>query len=151
MVELISSKARTGICVFLKLSMSEFQNMSDDDCQILLNQYYRIANNADYRAVIRKIYMEHVTNDVANLENIQVYVDEFINLLSDNPNFSDNSKGGGTPKIINDLLMDGFSPPLFRQMVRDLGTTDISSTIDQLDGVYIELEIFNAGIRRSKI
>ena len=38
--------------------------------------------------------------------------------------------------------MDGFSPPLFRQMVRDLGTTDISNTIDQLDGVYVELEVY---------
>ena len=57
-----------------------------------------------------------------------------------NLNFSNNKKGGGTDKIINELFIEGLSPPIFKSIVKDLGTTDVRSTIMQLDDIYRDLE-----------
>ena len=49
---------------------------------------------------------------------------------------------GAPPKIINDIFTDGFTPPTFRAIVKNLGTTDITTTIELLPDIYVELDIY---------
>ena len=67
--------------------------------------------------------MSAASNDAINLEEIQIYVNRFLNLVYDNPSYVNQATGGASPKIMNDLFIDGFSPPFFKSIVRDLGTT----------------------------
>ena len=44
--------------------------------------------------------------------------------------------------MINAIFINGFTPPLFRDIVKDLGTTDYETTIRMLPDIYSELEIY---------
>ena len=48
---------------------------------------------------------------------------------------------GATPKIINEIFTDGLTLPVFRDIVKDLGTTIIIATpIQMLPDIYSESE-----------
>ena len=106
-----------------------------------LSAKFRLANIHQYRAKVKTTYMTPVSDDQADVEAIQLYVGRFLGLLARNPQFLDISKKGATPIYMNDFFIEGISPPLFRTKVRDLGTTDLNSTIDHLASLYQELEI----------
>jgi hypothetical protein len=48
---------------------------------------------------------------------------------------------GMTPKIINEIFIEGFTPPVFKSFVKKIGSTDIHTTIAYLPILYTELEI----------
>ena len=97
-----------------------------------------------------KIYMSPVSDDDGDVANIQLYVGKFVSVLAKNPQFLDISKKGATPKIMNDIFINGLSPPMFRNKVKSLGTTDLDSTIDHLDSLYDELEILKGWSTKPK-
>jgi len=43
---------------------------------------------------------------------------------------------------MNDLFIDGFSPPFFKSIVKELGTTCYEDTVAQMSRVYTEMEIY---------
>ena len=94
--------------------------------------------------------MTPVSDDNADVDHLQKYVGKFLGLLERNPQFLDVSKKGATPKIMNEIFIDGFSPAVFRNRVKSLGTTDITSTVDMLDSLYNELEIVQGWTSKPK-
>lgn len=142
MIELISVKARKGLSVLLDITIAELQQLSDAECKSKLNEYFEVEDNSNYQNIIQSKYMKVVANDMISKENLQVYVGEFVTLLIDNPSFLDNTNGGASPKIMNELFINGMQPPLVRVMVHKLGTSNYTSTVKQLKSIYTELEIF---------
>ena len=132
MVNLVSVNARKAISLLLKISVEDFLKCPDDFCQELLNRHFRIDNNTNYKSIVRKLYMVTTSNDAVDLEAIQIYVGKFLTLVYDNPSFLDQSTGGASHKIMNDIFIDGFSPPFFKSIIRDLGTTSYGDTVEQL-------------------
>ena len=94
-----------------------------------LNIHFNATDNNDYKDKIRKLYMSSKNNEETNVSNVQLYVQTFINMIDDNPTYASAIDGGATPKVLNDLFIDGFKPPGFRLLVKDFGTTCITATI----------------------
>ena len=84
--------------------------------------------------------MTPVKNKQLNCDNIQLYVEDFIDQVYKNPHFTNDKICGAPPKVINDLFTDGFSPPAFRKIIKNLGTTDMNTTIELLPDIYTELD-----------
>ena len=78
---------------------------------------------------------------IKNSDNIQLYVEDFVDQLCKNPHFTNEQIRGAPPKVINQIFISGLTPPVFRAIVKDLGTTDIETTIRKLPEIYSELEI----------
>ena len=142
MVQLVSVVARKAISLLVNIDVTDFLKLSDDQCQNLLNEHFRIDNNSNYKSVVKKICMNTTSNDAVDLEAIQIYVNRFLNLVYDNPSFLNQATGGASPKIMNDLFIDGFSPPFFKSIVKELGTTCYEDTVAQMSRVYTEMEIY---------
>ena len=86
--------------------------------------------------------MDHVENHQVNSDNIQLYVEDFIDQIYKNPHFTNDDLRGVPKKVINAILTNGFSPPAFRAIVKNLGTTDMKKTIELLPDIYAELDIY---------
>ena len=143
MTTLVRIEPRSVLCKhFLKMPVSDFKLLDDDECIQRLSDTFHLATFSQYRAKMRTTYMTPVSDDNADVDNLQKYVGKFLCLLDRNPQFLDISKKGATPKIMNEIFIDGFSPAVFRNRVKSLGTTDITSTVDMLDSLYNELENF---------
>ena len=142
MVQLVSIVARKAISLLLKIDVADFLKLSDDKCQDILNEHFRIDNNSNYKSVVKKISMNTTPNDAVDLEAIQVYVNRFLNLVYDNPSFLNQATGGASKKIMNDLFIEGFSPPFFKSIVKELGTTCYEDTVEHMARVYEEMEIY---------
>ena len=99
---------------------------------------------------MKSAYMLPVSDDNADVEQLQRYVAKLLGILDRNPQFLDVRQKGATLKIMNELFIGGFSPPVFRNRVKSLGTTDLTSTIDMLDSLYDELEIFQGWTSKPK-
>ena len=63
---------------------------------------------------MKSTYMQQVSDENANVEQIQKYVAKFLGLLTRNPQFLDIRKKRATHNIVNDIFIDGFLPPVFR-------------------------------------
>ena len=148
MVQLISIVARKTISILLEIDVQDFLKLSDDDCQHALNKHFELDNNTNYKFVLKKISMSAASNDAINLEEIQIYVNRFLNLVYDNPSYVNQATGGASPKIMNDLFIDGFSPPFFKSIVRDLGTTTYADTVKQLPRLYKDMESFSKYLKK---
>ena len=152
MTALVRTETRTVLCEhFLKISVQDFLSLENEECIQRLSDKFHLAANSQYRAKMKTTYMMPVQDDQADVEQIQKYVARFLGLLTRNPQFLDVRQKGATPKIMNDLLIEGFSPPVFRNRVKSLGTTDITSTIDMLDSLYDELEVYQTWTPKSKV
>ena len=58
-------------------------------------------------------------NDAIDTDKIQLYVEDFIDKLCQNPHFTKDKLRGASPKTINEI---------FRAIVKILGTTKIATT-----------------------
>jgi len=151
MTSLVRTATRSVLCQhFLKMPVSEFKLLDNDECIQRLSDKFQLATIVQYHAKMKSTYMLQVSDDQADVEQLQKYVAKFLGVLDHNPQFLDIRKKGATPKIMNDLFIDGFSPPVFRNRVKSLGTTDITSTIDMLDSLYDELEIYQGWTSKPK-
>ena len=43
---------------------------------------------------------------------------------------------------MNDIFIDEFSPPFFKSIIKDLGTTSYEDTVEQLTRVYEKMETY---------
>ena len=86
--------------------------------------------------------MSSVTNEKINISSIQLYVQNFINIIYDNPTYASAQDGGATPKVLNELFIEGFQPLGFRLLVKDLGTTELETTIGSLNQLYKDVAIY---------
>ena len=107
MVNLVTDKAKAAICRILKIAVQDFSNyqmsnLKQNEINILEYQ------TTNFRIGLSATHMVTDSNDMCKLEKIQIYLGEFLNVLIDNPNFSEESKGGGNDRIINDLFFEGF-------------------------------------------
>jgi hypothetical protein len=143
MSELIAKAAKTVFCTTYRITKSEFDQFSDEELQSKLDTHFDIADNNDYKEKIKKLYMSSKTNEETNVSNVQLYVQQFINMIADNPTYASAIDGGATPKVLNDLFIDGFKPPGFRLLVKDLGTTDMTATIGCLHQLYKDVGTYN--------
>ena len=73
--------------------------------------------------------MEPVENHQVDSDTLQFYVEDFIDQICKNPHFTGDTLRGAPPKVMNDIFIDEFTPPAFREIVRHLGTTNITTTI----------------------
>ena len=142
MVDLISIKARQGLATHLKMGLADFLDLSDDSCMQKIDTHFKLENISNYRIILQKCHMEPVENHQVDSDKIQLYVEDFIDQIFKNPHFTDDTLRGAPPKVINDIFIAGFTPPAFREIVRHLGTTNITTTIELLPDLYAELDIY---------
>ena len=149
MVKLISSKARNGLLIPLKMNTLSFLKLTDEQITIILDKHFKLNQISNYKEILSSCHMVQSTNDNINIDKIQLYTEDFIDKLSINPHFQRDKLKGAPPKIINEIFIDGLQPPVFRAVVRDLGTTKINSTIRILPDIYSESEIYMKWKQRS--
>ena len=148
---LVRTEQRSVLCEhYLMMTVSDFKLLDNDECIQLLSDHFRLASISQYRAKMKTTYMSTVTDENADVELIQKYVSKSLGLLTRNPQFLDIKQKGATPKIMNEIFIEGFSPPIFRNRVKSLGTTTITSTMAMLDSLYDELEIFQGWTSKPK-
>ncbi len=78
-------------------------------------------------------------NNRIDSEDIQMYVERFLEVYNNNSN---SIKKGATPKIINDIFMEGFTPPIIKSIIKKTGSSDLQTTLAYLPTLYSELEIY---------
>ena len=142
MVELISQKAKQGLMITLQMDSQTFLKQTDEQCIDALNKHFKLEQISNYRSILNKCKMKFVRNSAINTDNIQLYVEDFVDQMYKNPHFTNEKLRGAPPKVINAIFINGFTPPLFRDIVKDLGTTDYETTIRMLPDIYSELEIY---------
>ena len=142
MVKLISARARQGLIVHLEMNTQTFLKLTDEQITSELDNYFKLNHISNYKDILNKIHMIVTTNDSIDIDKIQLYVEDFINILHHNPHFQKDKLRGAPPKLINEIFIEGLQPPVFRGIVRDLGTTKIMSTIQMLPDIYSEAEIY---------
>ena len=149
MVKLISIKARNGLLIPLNMTTSSFLKLTDEQVTNILDAHFSLNQISNYKEILSRCHMVTSTNDEISIDKIQLYTEDFIDKLSQNPHFQRDKLRGAPPKIINKIFTDGLQPPVFRAVVRDLGTTKITSTIRMLPDVYSESEIYIKWKKRS--
>ena len=93
--------------------------------------------------------MEVAKNDRIDTDKIQLYVEDSTDQLCQNPHFTKDKLRGAPPKIVNEIYTDDFTSPVFRAIVKDLGTTKIAPAIKMLPDLYSESEIYMKWKKRS--
>ena len=78
-------------------------------------------------------------NNRIDSEEIQMYVERFLEVYN---NKSNSIKKGATPKITNDIFMEGFTPPITKSIIKKTGSSDLQTTLAYLPTLYSELEIY---------
>ena len=149
MVNLISIKARNGLLIHLNMDTKSFLKLTDEQVTTLLDKHFKLNQISNYKEILSRCHMVKSTNEEISIDRIQLYTEDFIDKLSQNPHFQRDKLRGAPPKIINEIFTDGLQPPVFRAVVRDLGTTKITSTIKMLPDVYSESEIYIKWKKRS--
>ena len=149
MVELISIKARQGLLVHLEMTTAKFKKLTDAQVTKLLDDHFQLGQISNYKEILTKCHMPVAKNSAIDINKIQLYVEDFIDQLCQNPHFQRDKLRGATPKIINEIFTDGLTPPVFRAIVKDLGTTKIARTIQMLPDIYSESEIYMKWKQRS--
>ena len=122
MVESISKTVCQNLLIHLQMDSSTFSSLSDEKCMKKLDKHFKLEDSSNYRATLVKIYMKPLlNNDKINCDEIQIYVESFLDALYSNPHFhKDKGLRGITAKILNDIFMDGFTPPVFKSLVKNL-------------------------------
>ena len=93
MTELIRTEARTVICdKYLKMTVADFLQLEDSECISKLRTKFKLDTINQYRDKMTQTYMSPVSDDDADVDNIQLYVGKFVNVLAKNPQFLDISK-----------------------------------------------------------
>ena len=142
MVDLISVKARQGLLVHLQMDTTKFLRLTDEQITKVLDKHFKLDQISNYKEILIKCHMVPAKNDAIDIDKIQLYVEDFIDQLCQNPHFQRDKLRGAPPKIINKIFTDGFTPPVFRAIVQDLGTSKIETTIKMLPDIYSESEIY---------
>jgi len=115
---------------------------NNESCMQKIDKHFKLEIISNYRIILQKCHMEPVENHQVDSDKIQLYVEDFINEIFKNPHFTDDTLRGAPPKEINDIFIAGFTPPVFREMVKHLGTTNITTAIELLPDLYAELDIY---------
>ena len=78
MAQLVADKPKCAICRILKIAVQDFTKLSDEQCEAILNKYFRISD-INFRTALSTTQMTSGSNDLCKLEKIQIYVGEFLN------------------------------------------------------------------------
>ena len=69
------------------MPVSEFKLLDDDQCIQRLSNNFHLATFSHYRAKMKTTYVTPVSDDNADVDNLQKYVGKFLGLLERNPQF----------------------------------------------------------------
>ena len=108
MLELIAKAPKTFFCKTYRIERSEFDQLSDEKFQRKLDIHFDNAYNNSYQDKIKAVYMS--PTDKVSVSDIQSYVQYLISIIDDSPTYASAIGGGATPKVLNDLFIDGFKP-----------------------------------------
>ena len=82
MTTLVRLEPRSVLCKhFLKMPVSEFKLLDDDECIQRLSDKFHLATFSQYRAKMKTTYMTPVSDDNADVDHLQKYVEKFLGLL----------------------------------------------------------------------
>ena len=137
LADLLSIKAKNFLCVLYGKTISDFYLLDDDNLMQLLEDHFQILDTNDYVAKLQAAYMAPA--DQVDIKKIQLYAQNFLNILCNNPSYQDTTLGGGTAKQINTIFINGFKPQGLRLLVQDLGTENINMTISKLNTIYADI------------
>jgi len=137
LAQLLSVQAKNVLCITYNKDITDFNLVDDTTLMVLLERHFQVLDTNDYRSKLQALYMEPLKH--VHIDKCQLYVQKFLNMLVNNQPYSDSSKGGGTPKQINLLFINGFQPPGFKSLVQDLGTENISDTVTKLNVLYTDI------------
>ena len=136
LADLLSIKAKNFLCSLYNKTTSDFYLIDDDDLMQLLEEHFQILDTNDYVAKLQATYM---IADQVDIQKIQLYAQNFMNVLHNNPSYTDTTIGGGTAKTINMIFINGFKPQGVRLLVQDLGTENINMTLSKLNTIYSDI------------
>jgi hypothetical protein len=139
MVESIAGPVRQNLLKHLQIENEAFLLLSDEKCIRKLDKHFKFEDCSNFRTNLVKSYMKPQKNSKIDSEEIQIYVEIFLEIHSNNSN---SIKKNATPKIVNDIFMEGFSPPVFKSIIKKTGSSDLETTLGHLPTLYSELEIY---------
>jgi hypothetical protein len=129
MVDSIAGTVRQNLLTHLQMDTETFLLLSDERCLKKLDKHFKYEDCSNFRANLIKSYMKPIyNNDKIDSEDIQIYVENFLEIHN---NISNSIKKNATPKIINDIFLEGFTPPAIKSILkknRKFRLTDYSWT-----------------------
>jgi hypothetical protein len=137
LAQLISIPAKNVLCILYNKQITDFNLVNDTDLMYLLEQHFQVLDTNDYKAKLQAVYMAPIKT--VEIDKIQLYVQNFLNILVNNPTYKDPSMGGGTAKQINTIFISGFQPPGVKLLIQDFGTESIHDTVSQLNDLYTDI------------
>ena len=96
-VNLISVKARHGLLENLQMDTPTFLKLTDVKCMKLLDKHFKLDQISNYKEVLTKCHMEVGKNDTIDVDKIQLYVEDSIDHLYQNPHFQTDKLRGAPP------------------------------------------------------
>ena len=120
-----------------------------EKCIKLLDKHFKWDQMSNYKEVLTKGHVEVAKHDAIDVDKIQLYVEDFIDHLYQNPHSQNDKLREAPPKITNVIFTDGFTPPVFRAIVKDLGNPKIATTIQMLASIHSESEMYMKWKQRS--
>ena len=137
LADLLSLQAKNFLCVLYGKNDSDFYLIDDTNLMQLLEEHFQVFDTNDYVAKLQAVYM--APHDQVDIKKIQLYAQNFLNILCNNPSYQDTTLGGGTAKQINTIFINGFKPQGLRLLVQDLGSENIHITISKLNTIYADI------------
>jgi hypothetical protein len=87
MVNLISIEARNGLLIHLTMDTSSFLKLTDEQVTTILDKHFKLNRISNYKEILSRCHMVKSTNDDISIDKIQLYTEDFIDKLSQNPHF----------------------------------------------------------------
>ena len=119
------------------MTTAKFLKSTDAKVTKLLDEHFKLGHISNYKEILIKCHMPVARSSAIDVKRMQLYVEDFINQLCKHLHFQRDRLRGAIPKIINEILMDGLISPVFRAIVKDLGTTKIATTIQTLPDIFL--------------
>jgi len=139
LAQLLSVPTKNVLCVIYDKQLTDFNLVDDSQLMTLLEHHFQVLDTNDYRSKLQAVYMDPNKFKYVEIDQTQLYVQKFLNILVNNPSYKDPQMGGGTPKQINILFIAGFQPPGFKSLVQDFGTESIYETVQKLNILYTDI------------
>ena len=110
----------------LEDTVEVLKTMTDPELRNLFNKYFNVEEATSYSTELPKLYMPKSTN--FSRDAIQKFASIFLKTLLRNPNYSIPTKGGTTPKKINEMFISGIQPSAFVVDIKRYGTETVNDT-----------------------
>ena len=107
------------------MNLADFRLLDDAEILAILDKEFRVETSTNYLKVLKALYMK--PQDFSS-SAIDKYINNFLQVLEENPTFENPARGGAAPKILSQLMINGIQPEHFRESLDRYATETIMAT-----------------------